>query len=226
MPHMISFFNFGYFFWKVKLSFDLIDFNLHEPFDNRPLVDECLQLIVDMSILNIAWKISSLIIAEFIGFELIVVSPILLLVYIVYRASIYIAPDVFSIFPSISASKARRILLCVDPTSISSVNWITKELQASESDEVIVVHVIEPTESIQIPSDSVTFNTDTIDTKDFFIPQYVSEFCHWLQRNQISYEGILMRPLPRCTVAETLLKVAQKYSVDCIVASASERAGT
>lgn len=178
-----------------------------------------------MSVLNIIWKISSLIIAGFIGFELIVVSPLLLLLYLVYRFSVYIAPDVFSI-PEISASKARRILLCVDPTSVTSVNWLTKEFPVSDADEVIVVHVIEPTESIQIPSDWVTFNQDTIDTKDFFIPQYVSEFCHWLQRNQISYEGILMKPLPKCTVAETLLKVAQKYSVDCIVASASERAGT
>lgn len=176
-----------------------------------------------MSLLQIIWKISSLIIAGFLFFELLVISPLLLLLYVFYRASNYIAPDVFNFKLS---SKTRKILLCVDPTSVPSINWITREFPLQENDQVVLVHVIEPTESIQIPSDSVTFNPSSIDTKDFFIPQYISEYCHWLQRNKINYEGILMRPLPRCTVAETLLKLAQKYSVDCIVASASERAGT
>lgn len=176
-----------------------------------------------MSLLQIIWKISSLIIAGFLFFELLVISPLLLLLYVFYRASIYIAPDVFNFKLS---SNTRKILLCVDPTSVPSINWIVREFPLNENDQVIIVHIIEPTESIQIPSDSVTFNPSNIDTKDFFIPQYISEYCHWLQRNKINYEGILMRPLPRCTVAETLLKLAQKYSVDCIVASASERAGT
>ena len=177
-----------------------------------------------MSFLNITWKLSSLIIAAFLIFELVVVSPLLLLLYLVYKFSVYIAPDVFNV--NLKLTKARRILLCVDPTSVTSINWITNDFPVLESDKVIVLHVIEPTESIQIPGVSVTFNSDTIDTKDFFIPQYVSEYCHWLQRNQIDYEGILMKPLLKCTVAETILKVAQKYSVDCIIASASERTGT
>lgn len=176
-----------------------------------------------MSILKFIWRISSLIIAAFLGFELLVVSPLLLLLYAIHRLSIFIGPDVFTFKLS---AKYRKILLCVDPTSIPSINWITRDFPLTENDQVVLVHVIEPTESIQIPGDSVTFDHSTIDTKDFFIPQYISEFGHWLQRNRINYEGVLMRPLPKCTVAETLLKVAQKYSVDCIVASASERAGT
>lgn len=176
-----------------------------------------------MSLIQVIWKISSLIITGFLLFEILVISPLLLLLYVFYRASIYIAPDVFNFQLS---SKTRKILLCVDQTSISSINWITRDFPLNENDQVILVHVIEPTESIQIPSESVTFNPLTIDTKDFFIPQYIAEYGHWLQRNNINYEGILMRPLSRCSVAETLLKLAQKYSVDCIVASASERAGT
>jgi hypothetical protein len=176
-----------------------------------------------MSLLQIIWKISSLIIAGFLLFEVLVISPLLLLLYVFYRASIYIAPDVFNFKLS---PETRKILLCVDPTTVSSINWITREFPLNETDQVVLVHVIESTESIQIPGDSVTFNSSTIDTKDFFIPQYISEYCHWLQRNKINYEGILMRPLPRCTVAETLLKIAQKYHVDCIVASASERTET
>lgn len=176
-----------------------------------------------MTILQLIWRISSLIIAAFLGFELLVVSPLLLLLFAIYRLSVFIGPDVFAFKLS---SKYRKILLCVDPTSVPSINWITRDFPLSENDQVILVHVIESTESIQIPGDSVTFNQSTIDTKDFFIPQYISEFGHWLQRNRINYEGVLMRPLPKCTVAETLLKVAQKYSVDCIIASASERTGT
>ena len=176
-----------------------------------------------MTLLQIIWKISSLIIAGFLFFELLVISPLLLLLFVVYRASNYIAPDVFN-FPL--STKSRKILLCVDPTSVPCINWITRDFPLSENDQVILVHVIEPTESIQIPGESVTFNASTIDTKDFFIPQYISEYCHWLQRNRINYEAVLMRPLSRCTVAETLLKLAQRYSVDCIVASASERVGT
>lgn len=181
-----------------------------------------------MSFLNIIWKISSLIIAGFLTFELLVISPLLVLLYTVYRVSVYVAPDVFSFESSFFAksSQYRKILLCVDPTSIPSVNWVSRDFPITESDQVLVIHVIEPNESIQIPGESVTFNPSNIDTKDFVIPQYISEICHWLQRNRINYEGLILRPLPRCTVAETILKVAQKYSVDCIVAGASERAGT
>lgn len=180
-----------------------------------------------MPFINVFWKISSLIIAGFLVFELLVISPLLLLLYTVYRVSAYIAPDVFNFESSIFAmSKYRKILMCVDPTSIPSVNWLSRDFPILESDQVLVVHVIEPTESIQIPGQSVTFNPNTIDTKDFGIPQYISEICHWLQRNRINYEGLILRTLPRCTVAETILKVAQKYSVDCIVVGASERTGT
>ena len=182
-----------------------------------------------MGLLNIIWKISSLIIAAFLLFEIVVISPILLLLFLVYRAAVFIAPDVFSIDSStysFSSSKYRKLLLCVDPTSVSSVNWITKDFALSQSDQVLVLHVIESTESIQIPGDCVNFNPSNIDTKDFVIPQYISEICHWLQRNHISYEGLILRPLRNCTVAETILKVAQKHSVDCIIASASERSGT
>ena len=176
-----------------------------------------------MTVLQFIWRVSSLIIAGFLGFELLVISPLLLLLFAFYRFSIFIAPDVFTFQLSV---KYRKIMLCVDPTSVPSINWIAREFPLNENDQVILVHVIEPTESIQMPGNSITFNQSSIDTKDFFIPQYISEFGHWLQRNRINYEGVLMRPLPRCTVAETLLKLAQKYSVDCIVASASERAGT
>ena len=180
-----------------------------------------------MQLINLIWKFSSLIIAEFLAFELLIISPLLLLLYIVYKASVYMAPDVFNFeSPFFISSKYRKILLCVDPTSVPSVNWITRDFPISESDQVVIVHVIEPTESIQIPGESVSFNPANIDTKDFVIPQYISEICHWLQRNRINYEGLILRPLPKCTVAETILKVAQKHSVDCIVASASERAGT
>ena len=182
-----------------------------------------------MGVLNVIWKISSLIIAGFLIFELLVISPILLLLFLVYRVSVFMAPDVFS-FETFSAlyssSKYRKVLLCVDPTSVPSVNWVTRDFPVGQCDQVLVVHVIEPTESIQIPGNCVKFNPSNIDTKDFVIPQYISEICHWLHRSHIDYEGIILRPLPKCNVAETILKVAQKYSVDCIIASASERTGT
>lgn len=181
--------------------------------------------LLNMNLLNLIWKISSLIIAAFLLFELIVVSPLLLFVYTIYRISVYLAPDVFTV-QSVSASKARKILLCVDPTSVSSFRWITQQFPLNENDQLVLIHVVEPTESIQIPANIVTFNPTTIDTKDFVIPQYLSEICHWLKRNQYYFEGVLMRPYAKCTVAETILKFAQKNHVDCIIASASQRTGT
>lgn len=174
------------------------------------------------------WKISSLIIAAFLAFELVIISPFLMLLYLIYQISSYIAPDVFSIksFLATSKSTGRKILLCVDPTSFTSINWIIQDFLIKDLDHVIVVHVIEPTESFQIPGDSVCFNEYDIDCKDFCIPQYMSEFCHWLGRNQVAYDGLIVRPYRNCTVSETLLRLAQKNSVDCIVASASERTGT
>ena len=179
-------------------------------------------------VLKFIWKISSLIIAAILAFELVVISPFLLILYLIYRFSIYIAPDVFTIKSFLSATKSanRKILLCVDPTSLASINWITHDFLTKDQDHVIVVHVIEPTESIQIPGESVCFNKLDIDRKDFFIPQYMSEFCHWLGRNQISFDGLLVRPFRNCSVSETLLRLAKNRSVDCIVASASERTGT
>lgn len=187
-----------------------------------------LSLEIIMSIFNIIWKISSVIIAAFITFELLVISPILLLLFFVYKTSAYIAPDVFTIEPSclIKQSRNRKILLCIDPTSAPCVNWTIRDFPIMALDQVLLVHVIEPAESIQIPDDSICFNSSNIDTKDFFIPQYISEIGHWLQKHRITYEGMILKPLPKCTVAETILKIAQKYSADCIVASASEHAGT
>lgn len=178
-------------------------------------------------ILNIIWKTSSLIIASFLMFEIIVISPLLVLLYTIYKISTYVAPDVFTRdLINTNTTKSRKILLCIDPTSQSSLNWVSREFIVKNIDEVIITHVSEPTETIQIPNNVVTFDRNTINTKDFFIPQYITEYCKWLHRNGISYQGIILRPFKNCTVSETLLQLSQRLGVDCIVTSASERAGT
>lgn len=170
-------------------------------------------------------RISYVILAIFIVFELVIISPLLMLIYVIYRSARYIAPDMFERY-ELKAWKTggRKVLLCVDPTSHSSINWTVRDFVIKEIDYVIVAHVIETTESI--PTEFLTFDESDIDTKNFFIPQYMSEFCNWLSKNNIRYEGILTKPYRNKSVADTIIHLAHKYDVDCIVASASSRTGT
>lgn len=175
-------------------------------------------------ILNFIWKAAILIIGSFVIFELAIVSPLILIMLAIYKTAVYIAPDVYQWQASNLGS--RKILLCIDPTSGLSLRWLKNEFALKSDDQVILIHVIEPTEAIQIPYEKVEFDPSSIDTKDFVIPQYISEICHWLHRNMISYTGVITRPYPRCSVAETLLKFAQTNAIDVIIATASERTGT
>lgn len=141
----------------------------------------------------------------------------------IYKGAAAVAPDVFK---ATADNCARRILLCVDPTSFQSVNWAARDFIMKQQDHLIVLHVQEPTEAIKIPTKVVRFNQADIDTKNFAIPQYMSEFCHWLGRNNVCYEGIITECKRGQSVAETIIKIAQDLQVDCILASASERTGT
>lgn len=178
-----------------------------------------------MTVIEIIWKLSSLIIAIFLLFELIVVSPILILLYSIFKVSVYIAPDVFTKQSPIY-TKSRKILLCIDQTSLPCFIWFTKQFKIFYNDELILIHVIDPTESLKILNDLLSFTSDDIDIKDKFIPQYLAEMCIWIQNNNINYTGILKKPYLKCNVAETILKFAQINNVDCIVVGASERNGT
>lgn len=102
---------------------------------------------MSVMVLNFIWKISSLIITAFLVFELVIISPFLFLLYLIYRISTYMAPDVFTIKSLMSTKKSsgRKVLLCVDPTSLASINWITREFLIKDLDHIIVVHVIEST---------------------------------------------------------------------------------
>jgi hypothetical protein len=159
-------------------------------------------------------------------FELILVSPLLLLWHQARMAAVRMAPDVFCHCRVHGAGKRRRILLCIDPTSFSSISWTARDFLKKDLDHVIVLHVNEPTEAFQIPTDQVRFDAASIDTKDFYIPQYMSEFCHWLGQNGILYEGVIVRLDRGHNVAETILKLSQSFNVDSVVASASQRMGT
>lgn len=172
---------------------------------------------------NFIWKITSLVVFVFLVLQLAVISPLLLVMLMIYKGAAAVAPDVFK---TTADSCARRILLCVDCSSIQSVNWAAKDFIMKGQDHLIVLHVQEPTEAIKIPTEVVRFNSENIDTKNFVIPQYMSEFCHWLGRNNICYEGIITETKRGQTVAETIIKIAQDLKVDCILASASERTGT
>jgi hypothetical protein len=79
---------------------------------------------------------------------------------------------------------------------------------------------------MQLSADILEFDQTNIDSKDFLIPQYLSEFCHWLGRNQVFYKGLIVKPPRGHNVAESIIKLAQDLNVDCILASASERTGT
>ncbi len=179
-------------------------------------------------ILNYFWKPASFILLFFLAVQLLVISPFFIFLLVLAKGASIAAPDVFmsSIAHHRSTGKKRRILLCVDATSFQSIHWATRDFILKDEDHLIVTHVSEPTESIQLPVDTFEFDQTNIDSKDFLIPQYLSEFCHWLGRNQVSYEGFIMKPSRGHNVAESIIKLAEDLKVDCILASASERTGT
>lgn len=174
------------------------------------------------------WKPTSLILLFFLIVQLLVISPLLIFLLILAKGTCFLAPDVFGSKGGLKKPtiKGRKVLLCVDPTSFQSVNWATRDFIVKNVDHLVVAHVVEPVELSQPPVDVIQFDGSSIDSKNFIIPQYISEFCHWLGRNQVSYDGIIMKSLRGCNVAETIIKLAQDLQVDCILASASERTGT
>lgn len=174
--------------------------------------------------IRLAVSLAATLVAIFVAWQLLVISPLLLLLWTIGRAAAYVAPDMFASEPR--PSMKRRILLCVDSTSFSSVNWATRDFILRDADRVIVAHVVESTDPPFAVNPPVSFDRTDIDAKMDAIPQYMAEFCHWLARNEICYEGLIVCPERGSSVAETILRLARAGNVDCIIASASERAGT
>ena len=165
------------------------------------------------------------ILSGFVLLELLLVSPFLYAGFLL-RQMLLFGSSRWQALCRCKECHCRRILACVDAGSFSSVEWTARDFLRKSADHVIVLHVIEPAEPFQLDVESVRFSAKDIDSKDFYIPPYMSEFCHWLGQNGICYEGLVMKPLKGISVADTIVHVAKHLQVDSVVASASQRLGS